>query len=55
MIPTDTGTWCCLKREGAAKLPPEMPPLPPLLHRPAQAGIGSERVSVFVHGGEGTV
>lgn len=53
VIPTDTGTWCCLKREGAAKLPPEIPLLLPLLHHPAQARIGTKRVSLSVHGGGG--
>lgn len=53
VIPTDTGTWCCLKREGAAKLPPEIPLLLPLLHRPAQARIRTKQVSLSVHGGEG--
>lgn len=46
VIPTDTGTECCLKREGAAKLPPEIPPLLPLLHCPAQARTGTKGVSV---------
>lgn len=55
VIPTDICTWCCFKRESAAKLPPEMPSLLPLLRHTAQAWVGTKQVPVFVHGREGTV
>lgn len=43
VIPTNVGTWCSFKRESAAKLPPEIPPLLPLLRHTAQAWAGTKQ------------